>query len=325
MGRGAGLLFSFLVFIVLIAAAGAVWFERAARQPGPLKEPATVLVPRGSGLDAIASRLEGDRVIDDRLLFALRARWRGVAGALRAGEYGFEAGVSTDDVLDALVAGRGVVHGLTVPEGWSSHQVVAALLAESRLAGALPDTPPEGSLLPETYHFERGDTRAHIVARMRATMESALAELWAGRAPGLPFSSPREALTLASIVEKEAGLASEQARIAAVFINRLRRGMRLQSDPTVIYALTGGAAPLGRALTRGDLRLDHPFNTYARHGLPPGPIANPGRQAIAAVLHPIETGELYFVADGSGGHAFAENLAEHNRNVARYRALRNAP
>ena len=182
--------------------------------------------------------------------------------------------------------------------------------------------PPEGSLLPETYHFERNEDRNALIARMTAAMDATLAELWAGRADDLPLDTPEEALVLASIVEKETGIASERPHIAGVFVNRLDRGMPLQSDPTVIYALTLGEGPLDRLLTRADLKTDSPYNTYVVPGLPPGPIANPGRDAIAAVLQPLETKDLYFVADGTGGHAFAETLAQHNRNVAAWRAIR---
>ena len=196
------------------------------------------------------------------------------------------------------------------------------LAATPALAGEMAPVPAEGSLLPETYHYGRGDRRAALIARMAAAMDETLAELWQGRAEGLPFDSPPAAMVLASIVEKETGLAAERRHVAGVFVNRLRRGMRLQSDPTVIYGLTGGAGPLGRPLTRADLETDHPYNTYRIDGLPPHPIANPGREAIAAVLDPLPTGDLYFVADGSGGHVFAPTLDEHNRNVANWRRAR---
>ena len=321
MGRGAGRLFSILALLLVAAVLAVVWFQRAASRPGPSTAPVTVVVDHGAGLAAITDELTLRGVIDNGFVFALRARWRGAARELKAGEYAFAPGISVDGVLDEMVAGRTVVHSVTVPEGWTSAQVVALLDSETALDGDLTAPPAEGSLLPETYHFSRGDSREALVARMTRAMDRTLAELWATRAPDLPFDSPEQALVLASIVEKETGVPEERAHIAGVFINRLRRGMKLQSDPTVIYALTHGSEALGRALTRADLKVDDPYNTYVHRGLPPGPIANPGRDAIAAVLQPMTTDDLYFVADGSGGHAFSATLAEHNRNVARYRAL----
>lgn len=324
MRRRAGRLFSLVALLLIAVAAVAVWFDSATTGPGPLAEPATVVIAPGSGLATIAATLQDGGVIDSETVFMLRARWRGDAPRLRAGEYAFGPGASIDGVLDDMVAGRTVIHRFTVAEGRTSAQIADLLEANDVLAGTLDRIPPEGSLLPETYHFDRGTDRNVLVARMTAAMDTTLAELWAGRDEGLPFASPEEALVLASIVEKETGVAGERAHIAGVFVNRLRLGMPLQSDPTVIYALTEGSGPLDRPLTRADLRVDHPYNTYVVGGLPPGPIANPGRDAIAAVLQPLETKDLYFVADGTGGHAFAETLADHNRNVARWRALQNA-
>ena len=323
MGRGAGRLFSFLALILVAVAAAAFWFESASTSPGPLAQPATVVVPSGSGLQVIADELRALGVIESPMVLLLRARWKGEAHRFKAGEYAFEPGVSVDEVIAMMVAGRTVVHRITLPEGWTSAQIAEVIATDDVLAGELAAVPPEGSLLPETYHFERNEDRNVLVARMAAAMDSTLAELWAARADGLPFETPEEALVLASIVEKETGVAAERPHIAGVFVNRLKRGMPLQSDPTVIYALTGGEGPLDRPLTRADLKTDSPYNTYVVPGLPPGPIANPGRDALAAVLQPMETKDLYFVADGTGGHAFAETLAEHNRNVAAWRALQN--
>ena len=322
MGRGAGRLFSFLALILVAAAAAALWFQSASTSPGPLEEPATVIVPSGSGLQIIADELRAQGVIDSPMVLMLRARWLGQAHRFKAGEYAFEPGISVDGVIDQMVAGRTVIHRITLPEGWTSAQLADLIAANDILTGELAAVPPEGSLLPETYHFERNEDRNALIARMTAAMDATLAELWAGRADDLPLDSPEQALVLASIVEKETGIASERPHIAGVFINRLDRGMPLQSDPTVIYALTLGEAPLDRLLTRADLKTDSPYNTYVVPGLPPGPIANPGRDAIAAVLQPLETKDLYFVADGTGGHAFAETLAQHNRNVAAWRAIR---
>jgi UPF0755 protein len=219
-----------------------------------------------------------------------------------------------------VIDGVTVKHRLTIPEGLTSAEIVALVAAAPDLEGSVPAAlPADGSLLPETYFFSKGDTREQLLERMRKGMSDALAELWPARDGAVALKTVAEAVTLASIVEKETGLAAERPRVASVFFNRLAQGMPLQSDPTVIYALTGGKGPLGRALLRADLQVASPYNTYANPGLPPGPIANPGRASLEAVLHPDSTKDLYFVADGSGGHAFAATLDEHNRNVAAWR------
>jgi UPF0755 protein len=223
-------------------------------------------------------------------------------------------------VLSLLREGRTVVRHLTIPEGLTTVEILALLDDAPGLSGDR-SPPAEGTLLPETYNYSWGDSRAGMMARMQKAMAETLAKLWASRAAGLPLATPEAAVTLASLVEKETALAAERPRVAGVFVNRLRLGMRLQSDPTVVYALTAGKGPLGRELTRADLEVPSPYNTYRIDGLPPGPIANPGRAAIAAALQPLASRELYFVADGSGGHAFASTLEEHNRNVTRWRKL----
>ncbi|MFO1189935.1 MAG: endolytic transglycosylase MltG [Alphaproteobacteria bacterium] len=291
--------------------------------PGPLPESVTIIVPRGAGTRVIAGQLSASGIIHDPWSFLAGAVALGDAGRIKAGEYTFAARASGRDVLAKLVAGDAVIRRLTIAEGLTTAQILAQIQAAEGLDGTIGPRPAEGDLLPETYYYRYGDSRADAVARMRRGMSETLAELWAKRAPDLPLSSPAQAVVLASIVEKETGLAAERGRIAGVFYNRLRLGMRLQSDPTVIYGLTGGAGPLDRPLVRADLERDTPYNTYARDGLPPGPIANPGRQSLIAVLNPEATDELYFVADGNGGHVFAKTLAEHNRNVARWRQIRN--
>lgn len=309
--------------LVLAAAAvgGNVWLSRAAERPGPLAEAAVVDIAPGANVRAVARLLEARGVVDSAFLFEVYARLRGEAGALRAGEYEMPAGVALAGALARIAGGEAVVRRLTVPEGLTSAQIAALLDAREDLSGTLARVPEEGSLMPDTYHYERGESRAAIVARMEKLARETLERLWAGRAPGLPLAEPRDAVILASIVEKETGAAEERARVAGVFATRLRKGMKLQSDPTVIYAVTGGKAPLGRGLTRAELEIDSPYNTYRYPGLPPGPIANPGRAALEAALNPVETGDLFFVADGSGGHAFARTLEEHNRNVARWRRI----
>lgn len=288
-------------------------------RPGPLADSRTVVVAQGSGLRAIATQLAEAGVLDWPLLFAVAARIE--AEPLKAGEYLFPAGISAKGAVDLLQSGRTVIRRFTVPEGWTSAQVVAALAEAEGLQGEIEAIPPEGSLLPETYHFSYGDERSELLDRMRAAMRRTLDELWERRAPDLPVASKEEALVLASIVERETGVPAERARVAAVFVNRLRKGMRLQSDPTVIYGLSNGLGSIERALTRGDLAAAHAYNTYVIDGLPPAPIANPGAAALAAVLSPAETEDLYFVADGTGGHVFARTLEEHNRNVAKWRRI----
>lgn len=315
-----------LVLLVLIlcaaAAVGSYLYVTAQfERPGRTTADTTVIIPQGSGLDIIADRLAAAGVIDQPLIFKLGVRLGKAARDLKAGEFLFPAGVSMKGAAGVLVSGKTVVHRLTVPEGVTSAEVFDLLASADALRGEPDEIAPEGAVLPETYHFARNDSAAALQRRMREAMTGMLQEAWPRRVEGLPLSSPEEALVLASIVEKETAIESERALIAGVFINRLRKGMRLQSDPTVVYGITLGKAPLGRKLTRADLKVPSPYNTYVIDGLPPGPIANPGRAAIVAVLNPAETKYLYFVADGTGGHAFAKSLREHNRNVAKWRKV----
>lgn len=309
--------------IALLVAGGAALYgvERFERA-GPLPEDRVVYIPPGSGLTDIVAELHAAGVIDHPLIFRLGTRALGASRRLQAGEYLFPAHVSMREAVALLTSGKTIVHRLTLPEGVMSAEAAALIAAAEPLVGEIGTIPPEGSLLPETYHFSRGDTRSDLIARMQAAQDEVLAELWPTRSDDLPFDTRREAVILASIVEKETGVAEERSLVASVFINRLRKGMRLQSDPTVVYGLTDGEGPLGRALTRADLEIATPYNTYLIDGLPPGPIANPGRASLAAVLSPAESEYLYFVADGSGGHAFAKTLSQHNRNVANWRKIR---
>lgn len=313
-------------FLLLVVAGGAAavgyWGYRQFNAPGPAASDVQLVIPKGAGASAIAAHLAGAGIVADPLIFKLGARIFAEGRALKAGEYLFPANISPRAAMELLLEGKTVVRKLTIAEGLTNREVLALVAGAEAMAGEVPATPlPEGALLPETYHYSWGDERAALVARMEESMRAALDELWPARAEGLPITTPEEAVILASIVEKETGVESERPRVAAVFVNRLNKGMPLQSDPTVIFALTKGEAPLGRALTRADLALDDPYNTYVNPGLPPGPIANPGKAALAAVLQPAQTKELYFVADGTGGHAFAETLDEHNRNVAAWRKL----
>ncbi len=306
----------------LLAAAAVFYLVQEFDAPGPAAADVVVIIPPGLGVAAIGERLGEAGVVHDPFVFTLGARYFGRDRALQAGEFLFPARVSARAAMEILIEGKTVVHKLTVPEGLTAAEILQRISAAEALAGELPaETPAEGMLLPDTYNFSRGDTRAGMVARMQAEMQTALDALWPARIPDLPLASVQDALILASIVEKETGVAAERPRVAAVFVNRLRKGMPLQSDPTVIYALTEGRGPLDRALTKADLDYPSPYNTYLHSGLPPGPIANPGRASLTAVLNPAATKDLYFVADGTGGHAFAETLEEHNRNVAKWRAL----
>lgn len=288
---------------------------------GPSTEERSLLIPKGKGVGGISRLLEDSGIISDRLIFRFAARLQSKGQSLKAGEYVFPAAISMQGVLNLLVRGETLIRRVTVPEGLTSREVVDVLTRTEGLDGIIAEVPEEGSLLPETYHFSHGDPRRMLLQRMSDALNQTLQSLWPERRDGLPFETPREALVLASIVERETGLADERPLVASVFINRLNKGMRLQSDPTVAYGLNSSGEAPGRALTRKDLKAPSPYNTYLIHGLPPGPIANVGRAALEAVLKPADTAYLYFVADGTGGHAFAETLEEHNRNVAKWRKI----
>ena len=314
---------------MLVALAGVVtiagWTQLQAylARPGPASAATTVVLPRGAGLAAITAQLTEARVIEHPWLFRLGVRVLGRDRELQAGEYAFPAGITPGSVIGMLANGQTVARRLTVAEGLTVAEVFRLLAENEALSGDLPEPPPEGSLLPETYFYAHGDDRAELVRRMRHAMQELLDELWPRRAADLPLRTRAEAVILASIVDKETALAAERDQVAAVFVNRLRRGMRLQSDPTVIYGLTEGTGALGRELTRRDWEHESEHNTYRVDGLPPSPIGNPGRAALEAVLAPAQVDYLYFVADGTGGHAFARTLDEHNRNVATWRKIKN--
>ncbi len=308
--------------VAALAALIVLWTFWSYRGPGPAAkagEVTVVILERGSGLGEIAGTLEERGAIGSAGLFALAARLTGAASELKAGEYEFASRASMASVLADIRAGKVVRHMVTIPEGWTSEMAAEAVNRQPVLTGLAP-APPEGSLLPDTYQVQRGDDRAEVIARMRAARDELLAELWPKRQPGLPFDTLDEAVTLASIVEKETGVAAERPRVAAVFVNRLRRGMRLESDPTIIYGISKGRS-LGRGLLASEVAAATPYNTYRVDGLPPTPIANPGRASLEAVLNPPTTNELFFVADGTGGHVFAATFEEHQKNVARWRAV----
>jgi UPF0755 protein len=307
-----------LAVAVAVVGGGYLWFLRAVAGPGPLQTSTTVIIAPGSGLSAIAQQLVDAEIVRAAWMFEIEARRLREARALKPGEYRFDAGTSLDAVMNKIVRREVVARFVTFPEGIVSADVMRILDSAEGLQGEA-SPPDDGDILPETYRYEWGDQRSVLLSRMRAAHAAILADLWSKRDPSVSLKTPEEALVLASIVEKETALPEERPHIAAVFLNRLHAGMRLQSDPTVSYGI--GAASGPRALTRADLDRPTPFNTYLIDGLPPHPICNPGRAALLAVLHPTETDDLYFVADGSGGHAFASSLAEHNRNVSHWRHL----
>ncbi|HEY3950738.1 endolytic transglycosylase MltG [Phenylobacterium sp.] len=312
-------LFAAGVAVAVLAACWALWSYAG---PGPLAkagQATDVILPKGAHGPQIAAALERAGVIRSRLVFQLAAKFSGAGRRLKAGEYEFKSGEAMSDILADLANGRVVRRFVSAPEGWTSQMVVDAVNATPLLTGTV-ETPPEGSLLPDSYQYQRGDDRAALVQKMRDARDKLLGELWAGRAPGLPLKTPEEAVTLASIVEKETGVPSERPRIAAVFENRLRAGIKLESDPTIIYGVSKGR-PLGRGILKSEIDAATPYNTYRIVGLPPTPIANPGRAALAAVLNPPKSDEMFFVADGTGGHVFASTFAEHQANVAKWRAI----
>lgn len=290
--------------------------------PGPAARAMRVQIERGSSVASAAAQLEAAGAIRSATLFRLNAKLFGDSAPIKYGEYEIPARASAEAILDILQGGEALQYKVTVPEGMPSILVHERLMAEEALTGTVA-VPEEGSVLPDTYAFERGEPRAKVLARMQSAMDKTLAELWAARKPSTVVKTPAEAIILASVVEKETGKPSERRMVAGVYSNRLRIGMKLDADPTVIYPVTKGK-PLGRRIRRSELRADNGYNTYARPGLPKGPIANPGRESIAAVLDPAPTEALYFVADGTGGHVFANTLAEHNRNVVKWRAIRRA-
>lgn len=317
----ARVVFQVLVVFLVIGCGVALWGNHEYTKPGPLTAPATVIIPKGAGLETIGQKIAQAGVIRSAQVFTLIMRVTRLAHDLRAGEYAFTPGMAMRDATEMMLNGVTVKRRLTIAEGLTTRQVLSLVEVTKGLEGEIPDSVPEGSLLPETYFYEYGDKRSVLIERMRVAMREAVDTLWKERAPKLLIKSKEQAVVLASIVEKETALPAERPQVSGVFHNRLRRRMRLQSDPTVVYSVTNGSGPLDRPLTHADLAIESPYNTYRVRGLPPGPIANPGRAAIAAVLRPAKTRDLYFVADGTGGHAFARTLREHNRNVARWRKI----
>ncbi len=318
-----------LAVISLLTVAGFVAHTiYSADKEGPLTATKIVLIERGKGVAAIGNILENEGVLSSALRFKILNKVENDPRPLKAGEYEFTPHISMRGAVEMMREGKTYDRKVTFPEGVTSWQVVETLKAVGDMQGELQEIPPEGTLLPQTYHYIKDADRAEILGQMKIAMDKTLEELWAGRVHGLPINTKEEALVLASIIEKETGVPSERARIAGVFVNRLRQNIPLQTDPTVIYAMTRGKiqnegqGPIGRRLLTADLQYDSPYNTYLYPGLPPGPIANPGRASIEAALHPEVHDYIYFVADGTGGHVFARSLSEHNANVAKWRKIR---
>ena len=312
-----------LIVLVVIGAGAVEWANADWDAPGPAAQAGqetVILIPAHSRTHQVAQLLEDKGVVKHALLFEFDVRLKGTASQLKAGEYAIPSAASMDRVASILASGKSIQHKLTVPEGLTSDMIWKLVQNDPELMGDAGPVPQEGTLLPETYLFTRGETRSHLLAQMAAAQRKFLDEKWTARADGLPYRNPQEAITLASIVEKESALAEERRHVASVFINRLKTGMKLQSDPTIIYDISKGY-PLGRGIRQSELTAATPYNTYVIAGLPPGPISNPGKDSLAAVLNPEQTNDLYFVATGHGGHVFSPTIEGQAKNVAAYRAF----
>ena len=312
-----------IVLLLLIATGTGYYYGRQVLEtPGPLKEDKVVNIPARAGKRDIAEVLQREGVIDVNPwlfiggVFAMKA-----SSDLKPGEYSFQKNASLRDVIATIVEGKVVQHTVTIPEGLTSEQIVARLSDNDIFTGSVREIPREGTLLPETYKFPRGTPREQVVQRMQQAQKRIIAEIWERRSPDLPLKSPEQLVTLASIVEKETGKSDERSRVAAVFVNRLKQKIKLQSDPTIIYGLVGGKGTLGRPIKRSEITQPSPYNTYVIDGLPPGPISNPGRASLEATANPARTRDLFFVADGTGGHSFTETYDQHAKNVAKLRAM----
>jgi UPF0755 protein len=312
-----------IILILMIGVGGGyIYGKQKIEAPGPLQEDKVVNIPARAGMTDIADILQREGVIDNNrwafvgAVFALKAR-----SELKPGEYLFPKSASLRDVIGTIVEGKVVQHAVTIPEGLTSEQIVARLSDNDIFSGTVRELPREGTLLPETYKFPRGTSREQAITRMQQAQKRVLVEIWERRSPDLPIRSPEQLVTLASIIEKETGKADERSRVAAVFVNRLRQKIKLQSDPTIIYGLVGGKGTLGRPIKRSEIQQPSPYNTYVVDGLPPGPISNPGRASLEAAANPARTRDLFFVADGSGGHAFSDSYDQHQKNVAKLRAI----
>ena len=317
-------LMTMTVAVCVIAVAAFFYAMSAYQNPGPLATNTNFVVRTGAGLAEIAGSLERNGIITDARIFRhVTSTYLRDGESLKAGEYEIKAGASMKEIMDLLKSGKSILYSVSMPEGLTVKQMFKRLADDPVLEGELPaELPQEGSLRPDTYKYSRGTKRSEIVSQMAAAQQKLVDQIWEKRDPDLPIKTKEEFVTLASIVEKETGKDDERAHVASVFINRLTKGMRLQSDPTIVYGLFGGdGKPSDRPIYQSDLKKETPYNTYVIKGLPPGPIANPGRAALEAVAHPWKTKYVYFVADGTGGHVFAATLEEHNANVRAWRKI----
>jgi UPF0755 protein len=325
-GRGGFARFVYFFMSLIVAVAVVVgtlllFAWQSFEAPGPLQRQVVVDIRPRTGLAEIAEQLQRENIIEDEFVFMGGVILNNLNKDLKAGEFAIPPRASMRDVMEIIVEGKAILYAITIPEGWTSYQIVDKINADPILTGDPVPVPAEGVLLPETYSVQRGTDRSEVIAQMRDAHDRLMDRLWAQRAADLPFSTREEAVILASIVEKETGRPEERPVVASVFVNRLRRGMRLQSDPTIIYGITRGKDPLDRPIQQSDIDQQTPYNTYQVSGLPPTPIANPGRASLEATLEPAKTDYVFFVADGTGGHVFASSLAEHTRNVARWRVI----
>ncbi len=323
------LIFVAVIVAALAAVAGFFWLDSEVTREGPSADKALFTVEAGDSVSSVAARLEADGLIRSAQVMRIKARLDGAESELKTGDFEIKGRASIEEILAVLIKGTAVQNKITIPEGRTTAQILKLIAGNDQLTGDVPLEIPEGELLPDTYFFQRGMTRADLVKQMSEAQDELIERLWPTRAEGLPINTPEEAIVLASVVEKETGRADEQPQIAGLFVSRLKIGMRLQSDPTIIYGISKGeplynAKGERRTLRRSEIDKQTAWNTYQIDGLPPTPICNPGRGAIEAVLNPDETGHLFFVADGKGGHLFAKTNAEHNDNVAKYRAFERA-
>lgn len=312
-----------LLLLAMLGAGGVYYYGRQVLEaPGPLREDKIVNIPQRAGKRDIAETLNREGVTDvNPWVFIASVAALKASSDLKPGEYSFQKNASLRDVIATIVEGKVVQHSVTIPEGLTSEQIVARLSDNDIFSGSVRELPREGTLLPETYKFPRGTTREQVIQRMQQAHKRVLAEIWERRSQDIPVKTPEQLVTLASIVEKETGKPDERSRVAAVFVNRLKQRIKLQSDPTIIYGLVGGKGTLGRPIKRSEITQPSPYNTYVIEGLPPGPISNPGRASLEAAANPARTRDLYFVADGTGGHAFTETYDAHQKNVAKLRAM----
>jgi UPF0755 protein len=311
---------AFMLVIAAIAITIASIINFYINSPGPLRNEVNIIFEKGSNIKEFVAKLERQHVINHPKIFLIILGVTKSFKSIKAGEYGFSVAITPKQIIDILIAGKSVLHRITIPEGISTREIIGLIQQEKLLVGDINENILEGYLLPETYFFTYGDKKQALIDRMHQNMNKTLDELWMKRSNNLPLNSKNDALVLASIIEKETNLDSERKKVAAVFINRLKKGMKLQADPTTIYAITSGKVNFGRQLSKKDLLMESPFNTYYSVGLPPHPITNPGKASIEAALNPALTKDLFFVVNLNGGHKFTDNLLQHNKNVLEYRS-----